>query len=82
MSGLDPSSTKCQAMLIKIKLPGSKLSEIQCDLDKSSILLQTPKYFLHHFFNQEIKDKDSKAKWVSDIEQLHIEVPVIPYLPY
>lgn len=82
MSGLDPSSTKCQALVIKIKLPGTKLPEIQCDLNPTSILLQTPKFFLHHFFNHEIKDKDGKASWVSDKETLCVEVPIVPYLPF
>lgn len=82
MSNLDPSSTKSQALLIKIKLPNTHLAEIQCDLNKTSILLQTPKYFLHHYFNHEIKDKDGKAKWVSDISELHIEVPIVHYLNF
>jgi len=82
MSGLDPSTTKCQCILVKIKLPGTKLAEIQCDLNKQSLLLQTPKYFLHHYFNHEIKDKDSKAKWVSDKEELHVEVPVVNHYPF
>lgn len=82
MSNMDPSSTKCQALLIKVRLPETKLSEIQCDLNKDSILIQTPKFFLHHFLNHEVKDKDSKAKWVSDKEELHVEAPVVPYLPF
>lgn len=82
MSNKDPSSVHCQSLVLKIKLPGTKLAEISCDVNPRSVLLQTPKHFLHHHFNHEVKDKDAKAKWVNDKEELHVEVPVIPYLDF
>ena len=67
---MDPTSTKCQELLIKVMLPETKLSEISCDVTKEAMVIQAPKYYLHHIFPYEVKDKDGQCKWVSDKETL------------
>ena len=77
MSGLNPGSGDCQIIKIKIQLPGTKLPEIQCDITPKCLTLQTPVFYLQHYFANEVKDKDANAKWVSDIEELHLDIPVV-----
>jgi hypothetical protein len=39
MSGKDPSTAKCEDLLLKVQLPETKLSEISIDCQKQSVLI-------------------------------------------
>ena len=41
LSEKDPTSACCEAMLIKVKLPGCTLKDIQADVKKQSVHVQT-----------------------------------------
>eukprot|EP00825_Cyclidium_porcatum_P000781 TRINITY_DN10314_c0_g1_i2.p1 TRINITY_DN10314_c0_g1~~TRINITY_DN10314_c0_g1_i2.p1 ORF type:complete len:301 (+),score=69.39 TRINITY_DN10314_c0_g1_i2:11-913(+) len=77
LSNMDPTSTKCQELLIKIKLPDTQYKEISLDVNKNAIVLQCPKYYLHHVLPYTVKDKEGKAKWISDKCILEITFPII-----
>ena len=74
LGDMDQSSDKCQNLLMKIKLPNTKLQEIQFDVTQSVCQLQTPQYFLHHILPYNVNDKEGNCKWVSDLHELHVTV--------
>jgi dynein assembly factor 6, axonemal len=76
LSDMDPSSTRCQELTMKIKLPGVEHKQIQVDLTATSLVLQTPRHYLHHFFPYRVRDKQAKAKWVSDKNLLELFLPI------
>jgi hypothetical protein len=61
MSGMDPSSTKCQEMLLKVYLPNTKFKEVSLDVTKTAMVVQSPQFYLHHQFAWPVRDKDGKA---------------------
>lgn len=77
LSNMDPTSTKCQELLIKIKLPDTQYKEISLDVNKNALVLQCPKYYLHHILPYTVKDKEGKAKWVTDKNMLEITFPIV-----
>ncbi|EGR29822.1 hypothetical protein IMG5_148060, partial [Ichthyophthirius multifiliis] len=77
MSNMDPSSTKCQDFLIKVHLPDTKFKDIQLDINSTAMVVQSPKYYLHHAFPYQVRDKDGKAQWISDKCILQITLPII-----
>lgn len=76
MSGMDPSTAKCQDLLIKIQLPGTKLKEITLDVTKQRVIIQTPNFFLNHVLPYAIKEKEANAKWISDKYVLELTLPM------
>ncbi|KAM3137934.1 hypothetical protein pb186bvf_010015 [Paramecium bursaria] len=76
-SGIDPSSLKCQALLLKIQLPNTKGSELQLEVYKQELVLQTTKYYLDYILPYQVQEKNGKAKWISDKFVLEIELPIL-----
>ncbi|KRW98076.1 hypothetical protein PPERSA_07301 [Pseudocohnilembus persalinus] len=76
-TGMDPTSTKCQQILLKIYLPEVKFKDIQLDVTKTGLVLQTSQYYLHHTFPYNVKDKEGNAKWISDKEILQLTFPIV-----
>jgi dynein assembly factor 6, axonemal len=76
MSGMDPSTAKCQDLLIKFELPQTKLSEINLEVQPQRLILQCPKFFINYYLPFKVKDKESSAKWVSDKEVLEVTLPM------
>ena len=71
---MDPSSVKCQELLLKVKLPGNVLAEIQTDIEEDRFWVQTPTYNLLYYIPYPIDKKSVKAKWVKDKEELHVSM--------
>ncbi len=76
MSGLDPSTAKCQDLLMKVQLPDTKIKEITLDIKEQRVLLQSPKFFLNHALPYKVHEKDCRAKWISDKYVLEITLPM------
>lgn len=74
LSGMDPSSNKCQEIIMKIQLPNTNIKEVSLDLKQNKIILETPKYFLDHYLPYNIKEKESTAKWIKDKNILEVIV--------
>jgi hypothetical protein len=77
LSEKDPSSNCCDGLCIKIKLPGHKLKDIQCDVKKQSIHVQTAAYVLNHTLPYPVDDQKGSAKWDSDKDTLILDLPAI-----
>lgn len=71
----------------QIKLPGTKLAEINLDVNSTVLSVQVscevfikiikkkaPKYYLYHILPYKVKDKDGKAQWLAEKEILSISV--------
>ncbi len=77
LSDIDPSSSKCQSLLLKVKLPGTHLREIQTDIEGSKFWLQTPSYNLLYYVPYEFDKNNVNAKWVKDKEELHVDIKIM-----
>mmetsp|Transcript_34689 Transcript_34689/g.62984 ORF Transcript_34689/g.62984 Transcript_34689/m.62984 type:complete len:212 (+) Transcript_34689:99-734(+) len=60
---LDPSSDRCQELLIKIWLPDTALKDISVDVLEDRLLLQAPKHRLNLALPHKVKKDSGNAKW-------------------
>ncbi|CAL8366258.1 unnamed protein product [Boreogadus saida] len=70
LSGKDPSSMKCEAMKITIKLPETKATDVVLDVKEKFLDLRTPKYKLGLHLPHPIHCREGKAQFFSDREVL------------
>mmetsp|Transcript_33515 Transcript_33515/g.58709 ORF Transcript_33515/g.58709 Transcript_33515/m.58709 type:complete len:182 (+) Transcript_33515:2219-2764(+) len=76
MSGLDPSSVCCQEILIKVKLPDTKYKDVTLDVDSRWLRLKTPLYKLNLGLPHPVRDKEGRAQWLTEREELHVSLPL------
>uniref|UniRef100_A0A8C4Z306 Dynein axonemal assembly factor 6 n=2 Tax=Gadus TaxID=8048 RepID=A0A8C4Z306_GADMO len=74
LSGKDPSSMKCEAMKIKIKLPETKATDVVLDVKEKFLDLRTPKYKLGLHLPHPIHCREGKAQFFSDREVLEVSL--------
>ncbi|XP_061551066.1 protein PIH1D3 [Phycodurus eques] len=72
LSRKDPSSMCCEAMLVKIKLPDSKLSDVTLDVKEKFLDLRTPKYRLALHLPHPVHHQEGKAQFFSEREELEV----------
>ncbi|XP_071347694.1 dynein axonemal assembly factor 6 [Trachinotus anak] len=72
LSGKDPSSMCCEAMLVKIKLPDAKATDVVLDVKEKFLDLRTPKYKLGLHLPHPIHSQEGKAKFFTDREELEV----------
>ena len=77
LSGKDPSSNNSDALLIKIKLPGCKLKEIEWDVKEQSVHVQSPYHVLNHILPYRVDKEKSNAKWEQKNETLSLTLPIL-----
>jgi len=82
MSDMDPSSTKCQELLMKVKLPKTVFKDVSLDVTEQAVCVQTSKYFLYHYLPYPVNEKEGKAQWLSDKNILQIILPIIKEDPF
>ncbi|XP_061835852.1 dynein axonemal assembly factor 6 [Nerophis lumbriciformis] len=68
----DPSSMCCEAMLVKIKLPDSKASDVTLDVKEKFLDLRTPKYKLGLHLPHPVLHQEGKAQFFSEREELEV----------
>ncbi|KAM8953683.1 dynein axonemal assembly factor 6 [Pelodytes ibericus] len=68
----DPSTACCEDMLVRIKLPGTKASDVSLQVKKKFIDLRTPKYKLGLHLPHAVDAENGKARFVSDTEALEV----------
>ncbi|XP_077472392.1 dynein axonemal assembly factor 6 [Stigmatopora argus] len=68
----DPSSMCCEAMLVKIKLPDSKASDVTLDVKEKFLDLRTPKYRLALHLPHPVLHQEGKAQFFSEREELEV----------
>ncbi|XP_051809485.1 protein PIH1D3 isoform X2 [Acanthochromis polyacanthus] len=72
LSRKDPSSMCCEAMLVKIKLPDTKATEVVLDVKEKFLDLRTPKYKLGLHLPHPIHTQEGKAQFFSEREELEV----------
>ncbi|XP_040000090.1 protein PIH1D3 [Xiphias gladius] len=72
LSGKDPSSMCCEAMLVKIKLPDTKATEVVLDVKEKFLDLRTPKHKLGLHLPHPIHSHEGKAQFFSERGELEV----------
>ncbi|KAG7272196.1 hypothetical protein CRUP_036684 [Coryphaenoides rupestris] len=74
LSGKDPSSMCCEAILIKVKLPETKATDVVLDVKEKFLDLRTPKYKLGLHLPHPVHSKEGKAQFFSDRALLEVSL--------
>ncbi|CAE7691816.1 Dnaaf6 [Symbiodinium microadriaticum] len=82
LQDMDPSSDRCQELLIKIWLPGTQLKDISLDVLEDRILLQAPKHQLNLALPHRVRKDSGNAKWDKLAGMLSVVVPVDQKVKY
>ncbi|OCT67277.1 dynein assembly factor 6, axonemal [Xenopus laevis] len=72
MTRKDPSTACCEQMVIRINLPGIKVSEVSLQVKKKFLDLRTPKHKLALHLLHPVDADNGKAKFVADTESLEV----------
>ncbi|KAM4551210.1 dynein axonemal assembly factor 6 [Odontesthes bonariensis] len=72
LSRKDPSSMCCEAMLVKIKLPDTKATDVILDVKEKFLDLRTPKYKLGLHLPHPIHSQEGRAQFFSEREELEV----------
>eukprot|EP00440_Ansanella_granifera_P055169 gb/GFBE01059809.1/.p1 GENE.gb/GFBE01059809.1/~~gb/GFBE01059809.1/.p1 ORF type:complete len:215 (+),score=68.92 gb/GFBE01059809.1/:1-645(+) len=79
---MDPSSDRCQELLIKIWLPDTMLKDISLDVLEDRVLLQAPKHQLNLALPHKVKKDSGNAKWDKLQGILSVVVPIDSKVKY
>eukprot|EP00398_MALV-I-01_sp_L67-1_P000672 gene672-985_t len=82
MNDRDISSDHCEGLLVTMELPGCKLKDIDLDILKDRLLLQSPKFRLNLVLPHPVDKAAGKAKWDKDKEQLRVELVIMRNVQY
>merc|ERR1712151_1116835 len=82
MEDMDPSSDRCQELLIKIWLPETQLKDISVDVMEDRILLQAPRHRLNLALPHKVKKDSGNAKWDKVAGLLSVVVPIDAKIKY
>ncbi|KAG7526760.1 hypothetical protein JOB18_044832 [Solea senegalensis] len=72
LSGKDPSSMCCDAMLVKIKLPDTKAADVVLDVKEKFLDLRTSKHKLGLHLPCAVHSHEGKAQFFSEREELEV----------
>ncbi|CAH1795544.1 unnamed protein product, partial [Owenia fusiformis] len=72
MGNKNPATSSCEDMVVKIKLPGTKASEMQLDVQTKFLDCRTSKFKLGLHLPHPVDEKSGKAKWNSDKCELEV----------
>jgi hypothetical protein len=76
MSGKTPLSQDCNFMVLRIKMPGAQLKNIDLTVDKQKIVVHDPTYRLATYLPYPTKDKEGKAQWLAEKDTLSVTLPI------
>ncbi|KAM6948665.1 dynein axonemal assembly factor 6 [Aplochiton taeniatus] len=74
MSRKDPSSMCCEGMIVKVKLPGTKATDVVLDVKEKFLDLRTPKYKLGLHLPHLVHHQNGKAQFYSEREELEVSL--------
>ena len=77
MSGKTPLTSDCKFMVLRIKLPGAKLKDIDLNVDKQKSVVQDPTYRLATYLPYPSDDTQGKAQWLAEKEILSVTLPIL-----
>uniref|UniRef100_A0A672JTF9 PIH1 domain containing 3 n=1 Tax=Salarias fasciatus TaxID=181472 RepID=A0A672JTF9_SALFA len=72
LSRKDPSSMCCEAMLVKIKLPDTKATDVVLDIKETFLDLRTAKYKLGLHLPQPVHSQEGRAQFYTEREELEV----------
>lgn len=79
MSGTTPSSIHCDTIVVKVKLPGANLNDIDVDVhEDGEFLLLSSEYRLRTYMPVKVKHKEGQAQWDKQKQTLTVSLPIIP----
>lgn len=76
IDGKTPSTFDSENIVVRVKLPNTKGSDLQLDVTRKHFLLKTPKYRLSLPLPHNVFDRDGNAKWISDKCTLDVTLPI------
>ncbi|XP_036378938.1 protein PIH1D3 [Megalops cyprinoides] len=76
MTRKDPSSMCCECIVVKIKLPGTKVAEVILDVKEKFLDLRTQKYKLGLHLPHPVHSQEGKAQFISEKEELEVTLPM------
>jgi len=82
LQDMDPSSDRCQELLIKIWLPDTQLKDISVDVMEDRLLLQAPRHRLNLALPHKVKKDSGNAKWDKVAGLLSIVAPLDTKVKY
>lgn len=74
MGNKTPMTASCENMTIKIKLPDSKMSDVELDVKSKFLDCRTPKYKLGLHLPHPVDHKNGKAQWDAKSETLIVNL--------
>ena len=72
-----PGSASCGVMVIKVKLPGEKASDIDLDVQKEMLTVQGAEHRLATYLPQPVDPASGAAKWLVDESTLVVRVKIL-----
>jgi len=69
-----PLTSSCEAMVIDVKMPGDRISDISTDVTEDAVEIRSPKYRLHLPYPHDVCKQMSKASWNSSNSTLTVTV--------
>ncbi|MBN3322975.1 PIHD3 protein, partial [Atractosteus spatula] len=76
MSRKNPSSACCESMLVKIKLPNTKITDLVLDVKENFLDLRTPKYKLGLHLPHPVHSEEGRACFITEREELEVTLPM------
>ncbi|MCJ8744989.1 hypothetical protein PDJAM_G00125120 [Pangasius djambal] len=76
MSQKDPSSMCCESMLVRVKLPETKASDLVLDVKERFVDLRTPKYKLGLHLPHSVHSREGTARFITERYELEITLPM------
>jgi len=76
MSDKDPSSNSCTQVVLRIKLPEQKYSDLDLDVQKQSIILSSPDFRLATYLPYPVDHENGSAKWLQESSTLSITLSI------
>ncbi|NP_001002309.1 dynein axonemal assembly factor 6 [Danio rerio] len=76
LSRKDPSSMCCESMLVRVKLPDTKTSDLVLDVRETFLDLRTPKYKLGLHLPHPVHKQEGNARFITEREELEITLPM------
>ena len=77
LSDRDSSSNHCDALLVKIWLPNTQFKNVELDIKGSSIVVQSPNFYLNKILPYNVDKTKGKAQFDSDKHILSVTLPVV-----
>lgn len=72
LSSKNPSYMSCEALLVKVKLPDTKLADVIMDVRETFLDLRTPKYKLGLHLPHPVDSQEGKAQFFREREELEV----------